>query len=208
MRQFVLLFSVVLISFASQAQTQCSQYHRKGCGDKDGVFMKYDSQSKSAIMAKGQTSEFHLVAYNGLDYRVTVCNEDNLGNEVRFKIYEKQKIYIKPKAEIVEETESDDSSEDDSDDDYDDYSDDDYSEEEETSPTANKRPQFTIVKELLYDNAQDSYSSFIEFTAEGAMSLIIEVIVPGDESKMKLKVRETGCVGVLIEHIKSKKTGF
>ena len=211
MRQFILLFSVIVISLTSQAQTQCSQYHRKGCSDNEGVFMKYDSQSKSAIMAKGQTSEFHLVAYNGQDYRVTVCNEENLGNEVRYKIYEKRKVYVKAKVEVVEEAEPEEGSEDESGDDYDDYSEDDYSDdsyEEEAAPATNKGPQFNIVKELLYDNSQDSYSPFIEFTAEGAMSLIIEVSVPGSESKMKLKVRETGCVGVLIEHIKSQKTGF
>ena len=167
-------------------------------------------------MAKGQTSEFHMVAYNGQDYRVTVCNEDNLGGEVKYRIYEKQKVLIKPKVEDYEEvaTEeaSDDYSEDDyseddySEDNYDDYSDDSYS--DESAPVAKKGPQFKIVKELLYDNSQDGYSPFIEFTAEGSMSLIIEVSVPGSDSKMKLKVRETGCVGVLIEHMKSQKTGF
>jgi len=210
MRQFILLFSIVLISVTVPAQTECSQYHKKGCGDNDGAFMKYDGQSKSAIMAKGQTSEFHLVAYDGQDYRITVCSEDNLGNEIRFKIYEKRKEFEKVKAEEVAETEG--SSENYDDDGYEDYSEEDYSDdsygEEEASPSGNKRPQFQLIKELLYDNSQDAYSSFIEFTAEGSMSLIIEVSVPGEESKMKLKVRETGCVGVLIEHIKSKNTGF
>lgn len=208
MRKFLLVTLAALFSFLTQAQTECSQYHRKGCGSKDGVFMKYDSQSKSAIMAKGQTSEFHMVAYNGQDYRVSVCHEDNLGSEVRFRIYEKQKVLIKPKTEeelVAEETTE--STEDYSEDDYDDYSEDFY-DEEETPATANKGPQFKLVKELLYDNSQDGFSPFIEFTAEGSMSLIIVVSVPGAESKMKLKVRETGCVGVLIEHVKSKKTGF
>ena len=214
MRKFILFVGIIVASVSVQAQTECTTYHRKGCGDNDGVPMKYYSQSKSAIMAKGQTSKFHMVAYNGQDYRITVCNEDNLGNEIRFKIYEKQKVLIKPKVEdyseesTSEETTEDYSSDDYSSDDYsEDYSDDSYA--DESAPAAvNKGPQFKIVKELLYDNSQDSYSSFIEFTAEGSMSLIIEVSVPGEESKMKLKVRETGCVGVLIEHMKSEKTGF
>lgn len=201
MRKFILFVGIIVASVSVQAQTECTTYHRKVCGDNDGVPMKYDSQSKSAIMAKGQTSKFNMVAYNGQDYRITVCNEDNLGNEIRFKIYEKQKVLIKPK---VEDYSSDDYS---SDDYSEDYSDDSYA--DESAPAAvNKGPQFKIVKELLYDNSQDSYSSFIEFTAEGSMSLIIEVSVPGEESKMKLKVRETGCVGLLIEHMKSEKTGF
>ena len=221
MRQFIILFGIVLTGLTAQAQTEFSYYHKKNCSDNDGVFMKYDSQSKSAIMAKGQVSEFHLVAYNGQDYRVSVCNEENLGGEVQFKIYEKQKVLIKPKAEevlVVQETtydegSTDDYSEDDySEDDYEDYSEDIYSEdlysEESATSTGSNRPQFKLVKELLYDNSQDAYSRYIEFTAEGSMSLIVEVTVPGEESKMKLKVRETGCVGVLVEHIKSQKTGF
>ena len=140
---------------------------------------------------------------------------------MQFKIYEKQKVLIKPKAEevpVVQETtydegSTDDYSEDDySEDDYEDYSEDIYSEdlysEESATSIGSNRPQFKLVKELLYDNSQDTYSRYIEFTAEGSMSLIVEVTVPGEESKMKLKVRETGCVGVLVEHIKSQKTGF
>jgi len=217
MKKIILFLGILAISYISQAQTECTTYHRKGCGEKNAAPMKYDTQSKSAIMAKGQVSEFHMIAYNGQDYRVTVCHEENLGGEVKYKIYEKQKVLIKPKAEedyqesAAEETSdeysSDDYSEDDySEDNYDDYSDESYS--EEAAAIAKKGPKFKIVKELLYDNSQDGYSPFIEFTAEGSMSLIIEVSVPGSESKMKLKVRETGCVGVLIEHVKSKKTGF
>jgi hypothetical protein len=219
MKQLIFFTSIVLIAFSAQAQTECSQYHKKGCEDKEGAFMKYDGQSKSAIMAKGQKSEFHLVAYSGQDYRVTVCNESNLGNEVRFKIYEKQKVFAKPKAdevldEVIEDDgASEDYSEDDySEDDYDDYSEEVYTEDaysEEVAATAvNKGPQFKLVKELLYDNSQDGYNPKIEFTAEGSMSLIIEVTVPGSDSGMKLKVRETGCVGVLIERTASQRTGF
>lgn len=205
MKIYSLLIGFLLSCTLAIGQTECSQYHRKGCGDNKGVYMKYDGQSKSAIMAKGQKSEFHLVAYNGQDYRVSVCNEMNLGNEVQFKIYEKTKVFINSKVageqEVEETTTEDDYSEDN-------YSEDTYGEEPVTPVAGGKRPQFKIVRELLYDNAKDGYSRKIEFTAEGAMSLIIEVTVPGSNSGMKLKVRETGCVGVLIEHIKSKKTGF
>jgi hypothetical protein len=219
MKQVIFFTGIIFIALSAKAQIECSQYHKKECSDKEGVFMKYDGQSKSAIMAKGQKSEFHLVAYNAQDYRVTVCNESNLGNEVRFKIYEKQKVFAKPKAdEVLEEVFEDDGATDDyseddySEDDYDDYSEDDYTEDaysEEVAVTAVKRgPQFKLVKELLYDNSQNGYNPKIEFTAEGSMSLIIEVTVPGSDSGMKLKVRETGCVGVLIERTASQRTGF
>jgi len=134
--------------------------------------MKYDSQSKSAMLAKGQTSEFHMVAYHGLDYRISVCAEENLGEQIQFKIYEKERSLVKHDNDTVAVPE--------------------------------------IKKELLYDNSQDSYAQFLEFTAESSMSLIIEIIVPGADggSKSKLLIREMGCVGVLIEHTKSRKSGF
>lgn len=210
----LILSLMALASFqVAIAQLGCSTYHRKACVDREGVFMKYDSQSKSAIMAKGQVSEFHMVAYNGLDYRVTVCAEELLGDQIKFKIYEKKKVFPKVVEDVaLSEVETSSESEY-SEDDYssDDYSEDSYSEDaysEDTPASKNTRPQFKLVKELLYDNSQDGFNPNIEFTAEGSMSLIIEVSVPGSSSKMKLKVRETACVGVLIEHIKSAKTGF
>ena len=48
----------------------------------------------------------------------------------------------------------------------------------------------------------------IEFTAENTMSLLIELTVPGEAGASKLKIRETGCAGILISHIKSSATGF
>ncbi len=226
----------------SMAQSECNYFHRKNCVDKESFPMKYDSQSKSAIMAKGQTSSFHLVAYNGLDYRVTVCADEMIGSQIQFRIYERERVLIKEEEieaveEVVEEVKEEESfSEDDySEDDYsDDYSDDDYSDDysddaysddaysddsysesssssygdNSSSPVSNE-PKFKIVKELLYDNAEDSYSPSIEFTAQGSMSLIIEVSVPGESNNTrKLKINESGCVGVLIEHVKGRHTGF
>jgi len=196
MKKQLITFCIAFISLATYAQTECTQYHRKNCGDREGVMMKYDSQSKSAILGKGQVSEFHMVAYPDLDYRITVCAEEILG-QMQFRIYQKTRVLVKEEEgeSNSEETESDEEE------DYDDYS------EEETT-VAKKEPEHKIIKELLYDNADDGYKNFIEFTAEGSMSLIIEVVVPGSDNKSKLKIRETGCVGVLIEHNKAKKVGF
>ncbi len=235
MKAFYILLSGFLISGSALAQSECGSFHRKECGNNEGVAMRYDSQSKSAIMAKGQTSEFHMVAYNGLDYRISVCADELIGSEVQFKIYEKDRVLIKheepeiteePSSEAYAEETTEDYSEDDSysdntysDDSYSDdsYSDDSYSDAygggdpygqpAQAAPVSNE-PKFKIVKELLYDNAEDGYSNFLEFTAEGSKSLIIEVTIPGDGGSSKLKIREMGCVGVLIEHTKSRHSGF
>lgn len=228
-----ILLLISILSFSIKAQTECNYFHRKNCGVEEGVSMKYDSQSKSAVMAKGQTSEFHLVAYKGLDYRISICADELLGTEVQLKIYEKERVLIKEEEyaeeEYQEEQNQDDeqSYSDDSYDEYseestysdyddsyddsysdvysDDYSDDSYSEE---SNTETNQPKFKIVKQLLYDNADNAYANSIEFTADGTMSLVLEITIPGEAAMGKLKIREMGCVGVLIEHEKSKKTGF
>lgn len=202
MKKYSLAICLAFIASFGFAQTACNQYHRKNCADKEaGKAMRYDSQSKSAVLGKGQISEFHMVAYHDLDYRITVCAEEILGDKIQFKIYEKKRVLIKDEEKTSEEESTSEEE----------YSEDDYSEdsyEEEASSPKKKGPQFRMVKELLYDNAEDSYNNKLEFTAEGSMSLIIEISVPGTGSASKLKIRETGCVGVLIEHVKTRKAGF
>ena len=218
-----IIISILLLTsiLPASAQMECSYYHRKNCENKEGTPMKYDSQSKSAILGKGQISEFHMVAYHGLDYRITLCSEENLGGQIQFKIYEKSRELIKPEEVLVDETvyeeetidlEAEDEYADETYEDYyEDSYDDSYSDayEDEEDVNVSNKPKFKIVKELLYDNSSDSYNNILEFTADGSMSLIIEVIVPGEGSgASKLKIREMGCVGVLIEHAKSRKAGF
>ncbi len=202
MKKVSILFSLFIFCVISGfAQAECISYHRKNCSVEEGVPMRYDSQSKSAMMGKGQASEFHLVAHNGLDYRITICNDELLGGQVQFRIFEKVKTLIKD-----DENQNSGSSE--SYDNYNDpYSSDQYSSEGSSNSNS---PKFRIVKELLYDNANDSYANSLEFTAEGNKSLIIEIIVPGDSggNTSKLEIREMGCVGVLIEYAKSRQSGF
>lgn len=72
----VSLSLLFIISLGLFAQTECSYYHRKYCDLGEGEPMKYDGQSKSALLAKGQISEFHMIAYNGLSYRISVCRRN------------------------------------------------------------------------------------------------------------------------------------
>jgi hypothetical protein len=216
------------ISFGLFAQTECSYYHKKFCDLGEGEPMKYDGQSKSAILAKGQISEFHMIAYDGLDYRITVCAEEILGPDVQLKIFEKRKELIKEEdiqqeyqEETVEEVEVNSNQQEGVYDEYstgsfDDYSDNSYEDayasysDEPSAEAANSKspPKYRRYRELLYDNAEDGYNKMIEFSSDGSMSLILQVIVPGEESASKLKIREMGCVGVLVERAKSRMTGF
>ena len=50
------------------------------------IYYKYNSESRSALFLKGQTSRFPLSIYNGRDYRISICWDFNLGNRLEFKI--------------------------------------------------------------------------------------------------------------------------
>ncbi len=233
MKNLITLVLTLNLALPVQSQTECTAFHRKACTVEEGRPMRYDSQSKSAVLGKGQISDFHMVAYQGLDYRIVVCTDESLGDQVQFKIYEKQRQLIQPDETVQRNVYEEDQISNEEEDQYADetyheygnvseedaYSDayaDDYSGDihSSTPPAggndkrATQEKHYRMVKELLYDNAENDYVKKLEFTAESSMSLIIEVIAPGEENKSKLKIREMGCVGVLIEHEKSRKAGF
>lgn len=193
MKRLIYLVCFTLSISSLMAQSECHMFHRKSCVDKEKLPMRYDSQSKSAVMSQGQTSEFHLVAYSGLDYRVSVCSSEMLGDKVHLKIYEKHRVRLNQNE--IEGTNGETYA-----DAYSDY------------PKTKQDPKYKLEKELVYDNSTDNYNSSIEFTAESTMSLLISIEVPGAEqatsSKSKLKIKETACVGVLVEHAKTSRSGF
>ncbi len=73
-------------------------------------------------------------------------------------------------------------------------------------------------EDVLYDNANDDFSTDFEFTVTQTGEVLIEVTVPGssdltkatsnDEPLFLEKDKEMGCVGVLIEHMITPTKGF
>jgi hypothetical protein len=79
--------------------------------------------------------------------------------------------------------------------------------------TAETQVNFKIfdakTKEELFDNAKNENAQQFEFQSTGTRSLIIEVAVPtGDATQAKGKPMDGACVGLLIEHKISEKSGF
>lgn len=152
--------AIVLLSafFPIVANGQfCNNFHRKNCkpSTNGGEEFFYNGQSKSAMFEKGQTSELKFIAYKGQDYRVTICTEEALGNQVHFKIKDGRS------------------------------------------------------GEVLYDNASEEMIQDFEFSSENTRPLALEVTVPSGETKEeKFKPTDMACLGVLIEHRPSTKTGF
>jgi len=64
-------------------------------------------------------------------------------------------------------------------------------------------------QELLFDNAKNEDASQFEFSAGSTRQLVIEVTVPtGEVKEQKGKPVDAACVGMLIEHKVSERTGF
>ncbi len=89
---FSFIVSLFCLSTETFAQaTICGQFHKKHCvfetgDDDDGDEFFYNAQSKSGLFAQGSTSRMRCTIYRGMDYRITVCCETSLGEQLVFKI--------------------------------------------------------------------------------------------------------------------------
>lgn len=64
-------------------------------------------------------------------------------------------------------------------------------------------------KEELFDNAKNENTQQFEFQSASTRQLIIEVMIPsGEAASAKGKPVDAACVGLLIEHKVSDRTGF
>jgi hypothetical protein len=76
-----------------------------------------------------------------------------------------------------------------------------------TAPVFNKIIQFDIFNEqhnLLYSNMDNDFSLQVEFSSKKSQAVSFVVTVP----EMEYFSDSSGCVGILIEEMKSIKIGF
>lgn len=221
--KIVLFVAITMIPAMSFSQ-YCNYFHTKYCIPSENEMFKLNGQSKSALFSKGQTSELNIIVYKGQDYRISLCMDENLGSQMKFKIYETKKV----KVEKVIETKT-------------------MEDEMETcldcngggnldgeecancngtgqASTGNEKEVISketkvVVekqKQLLYDNSQDGFSNEIEFSVESTRRLTLEISIPGGDGgsstkgkKGKLmKSSDMGCIGVLVEHMTTPISGF
>jgi hypothetical protein len=213
--KLVLLAVILMIPVISFSQ-YCNYFHSKYCLESENEMFKLNGQSKSALFSKGQTSELQIIVYNKQDYRISVCMDENLGSQVKFKIYETKKVKVEKVTEtksMEDEYEKDENGE---------LIEDEYG---EYIPTGNqievidKETKVVVEKQkqLLYDNSEDGFSNEIEFTVESTRRLTLEITVPGGggggnattKKRGKLmKSSDMGCVGILVEHMTTPISGF
>ena len=80
-----LLFFFCFVAGA-QAQSQCIEYHLRKCKNQVETNYSVSEASRSALLLKGQTSEFRFLIYQGKDYRITICGDEILGPNLQFQI--------------------------------------------------------------------------------------------------------------------------
>ncbi|MFQ3579777.1 MAG: hypothetical protein SNJ71_06530, partial [Bacteroidales bacterium] len=54
--------------------------------NKEGEVYGTDDASRSGLLLKGQSDSFRFQIFQGKDYRITICNEEMLGNTINFQI--------------------------------------------------------------------------------------------------------------------------
>lgn len=215
-----ILISVPAISFAQY----CNHFHKDYCYPSENELFKLNGQSKSALFSKGQTSDLNIIVYKGQDYRISICMDENLGTQVKFKIYETVKkkvekvIETKEMEDVYEDCEvCNGSGETDGESCYDCNGEGKKATGEEKEVT-HKETKVVVerVKELLYDNSTDGFSNEIEFSVESTRRLTLEISVPGGGSSggtskkrgKLMKSSDMGCIGVLVEHMTTPISGF
>ncbi|PCJ23592.1 MAG: hypothetical protein COA97_11275 [Flavobacteriales bacterium] len=192
----------------------------------ENEMFKLNGQSKSALFSKGQTSELNIIVYKGQDYRVSLCMDENLGSQVKFKIYETKKVKVEKVIETKEMEEvmgpcGECNGEGTVDGEmcYECEGEGQISTGEEKE-VISKETKIVVErqKSLLYDNSQDGFSNEIEFSVESTRRLTLEISIPGGgsggasskgmkKSKM-MRSSDMGCIGVLVEHMTTPKSGF
>lgn len=197
----------------------CDGFYKNCKPENKGKPYEYDGQSRSALFEKGQTSSFQMISHNGLDYKVSVCADENLGT-IHLKIFETDTVEVtKTSTKTVQEDimatcpvcdgtgkyEGDVC----------------YNcggtgkiPTGETKPVkeTTKKTVKEKQKKVIYDNENNNYSTEVEFSMKNSKDLYIEITAGAKketgEAEKSLIGGEIGCVGVLIQHMKSLKKGF
>lgn len=221
----IVLLAVIIMIPAMSFSQYCNYFHKDYCYPSENEMFKLNGQSKSALFSKGQTSELSIIVYKKQDYRISLCMDENLGSQVKFKIYETKKVKVekvietKTMEEVIKKC---------SDcngtgtlDDEECYTCEGVGEvdsgEEREVISKETKIVYEKQKQLLYDNSEDGFSNEIEFTVESTRRLTLEISVPGGgggESSSKgrkgklMKSSDMGCIGVLVEHMTTPISGF
>ena len=75
--------------FTTDAQGQCKRYTKKYCLPSLSPYM-HNGQLTSAVLVPGDSADVQLTFNAGKEYRILVCNQEQIGN-VQFKVLDKSR---------------------------------------------------------------------------------------------------------------------
>jgi len=193
---------LILSSVSSFGQNDCFQFVRV-CDNakKEGYF--YNGQSKSGAFVTGDTTEVTMIAYKGMDYRISACaDEEAMPGPVQIRVVERMKRARWKDVTISEKVEKTDAEGNVV-----------YDELEnpvmQTVTRTEKKRVYEMKETVRYDSKKDGGD--FSFMSDRTRKLHIEVIVPGAGGGDGLASEEgvmVACVGLLVEHRKGIRMGF
>ncbi|RLD63641.1 MAG: hypothetical protein DRJ01_03260 [Bacteroidetes bacterium] len=96
-RPFILTISLIVLSLFSFGQNNgndygpvCLDFQKNNCTYSENKYYQYNDASRSALFVKGQTSKMPLEIFNGRDYRISICNEEALGDTIEIKLIDEE----------------------------------------------------------------------------------------------------------------------
>lgn len=94
----LLIFVISGISLMAQtsdySRARCLDYHKNNCERSTNKYYRLNSESRSGLFHKGQKSRTVLEAFNGRDYRVSICYGDVFDKPVIFRIIDKARDQV------------------------------------------------------------------------------------------------------------------
>ncbi len=87
----VLLFSSLGImgQTSDYSKSRCIDYHKNNCEKSTNKYYQYHSESRSGLFHKGQKSRTLLEAFNGRDYRISICHDDVFNKPIILRVIDK-----------------------------------------------------------------------------------------------------------------------
>lgn len=193
----ILVILLIGLPFVSVAQDGCRGIQRFCSPSDKREGYVYNGQSVFGAFAQGDTAEVSIVVYKNMDYRIVFCSGDEiLDGKIEFKVVEMiSKPYWKESKtfETVEEF-------------------------DENSNTTVKKQVERVTKKRVYgkkesvryDNTKYDSNPEFSFSSDKTRKLIIKVYIPeiGEDVSNGLEEEAMSCIGMLVEHKQSDKTGF
>ncbi|NOQ71032.1 MAG: hypothetical protein GQ574_03460 [Crocinitomix sp.] len=175
MKKILLVAILFMNLIAVQTYAQCEGTHllcKKQLSKEDKkAGWNVNKQSESLSVEKGETFEMFVTAYQGLEYRLSVCTDIHGGTPVPFQVAQDMMVNV-------------------------------------TDSTGNTKIEKQ--RKVIFDNAIETEELYVLFRSNKTEKFYLTIGIPstGISASKKLKKTDFVCLGVLLEHRKTKKSAL